>query len=80
MNRYVGNLAPMPGVFPDYLAPVVRNAGAEREMTMMRWGMPPPRAGGFPVTNIRNSTGTMSLLKFRRRYAISMSRLAGANG
>lgn len=29
VNRYVGNLAPMPGVFPDYPAPVVRNAGAE---------------------------------------------------
>ena len=57
MNRYVGNLAPMPGVFPDYPAPVVSNAGAEREMVMMRWGMPPPpRAGGFPVTNIRNTT------------------------
>ena len=57
VNRYVGNLAPMPGVFPDYPAPVVRNAGAERELVMMRWGMPPPpRAGGFPVTNIRNTT------------------------
>jgi putative SOS response-associated peptidase YedK len=57
MNRYVGNLAPMPGVFPDYPAPVVRNASAEREMLMMRWGMPPPpRAGGFSVTNIRNTT------------------------
>jgi len=57
MNRYVGNLPPMPGVFPDYPAPVVRNAGAERELIMMRWGMPPPpRAGGFPVTNIRNTT------------------------
>jgi len=57
LNRYVGNLPPMPGVFPDYPAPVVRNAGAERELTMMRWGMPPPpRAGGFPVTNIRNTT------------------------
>jgi putative SOS response-associated peptidase YedK len=44
MNRYVGNLPPMPGVFPDYPAPVVRNAGAERELTMMRWGMPPRRA------------------------------------
>ena len=42
MNRYVGNLPPMPGVFPDYPAPVVRNAGTERELTMMRWGMPPP--------------------------------------
>jgi putative SOS response-associated peptidase YedK len=49
MNRYVGNLPPMPGVFPDYPAPVVRNAGDERELTMMRWGMPPPpRAGGYP--------------------------------
>jgi putative SOS response-associated peptidase YedK len=34
-------------VFPDYPAPVMRNAGTERELTMMRWGMPPPpRAGG----------------------------------
>ena len=39
MNRYVGNLPPMPGVFPDYPAPVVRNAGGERELIMMRWGM-----------------------------------------
>jgi putative SOS response-associated peptidase YedK len=53
----VGNLPPMPGVFPDYPAPVIRNAGPERELTMMRWGMPPPpRAGGYPVTNIRNTT------------------------
>ena len=33
VNRYVGNLAPMPGVFPDYAAPVVRNSGGEGEMT-----------------------------------------------
>jgi putative SOS response-associated peptidase YedK len=39
VNRYVGNLPPMPGVFPDYPAPVVRNTGAERELTMMRWGI-----------------------------------------
>ena len=57
MNRYVGNLPPMPGVFPDYPAPVVRNAGAERELVLMRWGMPPPpRTGGPPVTNIRNTS------------------------
>src|SRR5258708_7820797 len=57
LNRYIGNLPPMPGMFPDYPAPVVRNAGAERELVMMRWGMPaPPRAGGYPVTNIRNTT------------------------
>jgi putative SOS response-associated peptidase YedK len=57
MNRYVGNLPPMPGVFPDYPAPVVRNAGADRELVLMRWGMPaPPRTGGPPVTNIRNTS------------------------
>src|SRR3954451_25410750 len=45
LNRYVGNLAPMPGVFPDYPAPVVRNAGGERELAVMRWGMPPATDG-----------------------------------
>jgi putative SOS response-associated peptidase YedK len=39
INRYVGNLPPMPGVFPDYPAPVIRNNQGEREMVMMRWGM-----------------------------------------
>jgi putative SOS response-associated peptidase YedK len=57
MNRYVGNLASMPGVFPDYPAPVIGNAADGEEMVLMRWGMPPPpRAGGFPVTNIRNTS------------------------
>ena len=50
VNRYVGNLAPMPGVFPDYPAPVVRNTDTGRELSMMRWGMPPsPHTGGLPV-------------------------------
>lgn len=47
----------MPGVFPNYPAPVLRNTeeGECREIAMMRWGMlPPPRTGGAPVTNIRN--------------------------
>ncbi|WP_407188590.1 SOS response-associated peptidase [Bradyrhizobium centrosematis] len=57
VRRYEGNLPPMPGVFPDYPAPVIRDAGGEREMAMMRWGMPPPpRTGGPPVTNIRNTS------------------------
>jgi putative SOS response-associated peptidase YedK len=55
INRYVGNLGPMPGVFPDYPAPVIRNTDNGTEMVTMRWGMPPPpRTGGPPVTNIRN--------------------------
>ena len=56
MNRYVGNLPPMPGVFPDYPAPVICNTSYGREMALMHWGMPPPpRTGGPPVTNIRNT-------------------------
>ena len=52
-----GNLPPLPGVFPDYAAPVVRNADNERELIMMRCGMPPPpKLGGPPVTNIRNTS------------------------
>jgi putative SOS response-associated peptidase YedK len=49
INRYVGNLPSMPGVFPDYPAPVVRNAGTERELAVMRWGMPPPQRAGGPT-------------------------------
>jgi putative SOS response-associated peptidase YedK len=36
INQYVGNLPPMPGVFPDYPAPIVRNDGGERELALMR--------------------------------------------
>jgi putative SOS response-associated peptidase YedK len=51
-----GNLPSMPGVFPDYEAPVVRSSGDGRELIKMRWGMPPPpKVGGPPVTNIRNT-------------------------
>src|ERR1700755_3218709 len=43
--------------FSDYPAPVERNSGDGHELTMMRWGMPPPlRTGGPPVTNIRNTS------------------------
>lgn len=38
VNRYEGNLAPLPGVFPDYLAPVVRNTDTGTEMVTMRLG------------------------------------------
>lgn len=50
-----GNLPPLPGIFPDDAAPVVREAAEGRELLMMRWGLPGPKAfGEKPVTNIRN--------------------------
>jgi len=56
-----GNLPPMPGVFPDYPAPIVRMTVGERELTMARWGMPSPvfalkgRTTDSGVTNVRNT-------------------------
>jgi putative SOS response-associated peptidase YedK len=35
-----GNLPPMPGIFPDYSAPIVRNSPDGRELILARWGMP----------------------------------------
>ncbi|MBW6397022.1 SOS response-associated peptidase family protein [Roseomonas sp. HJA6] len=35
-----GNLQPLPGVFPDYAAPIVRNTAEGRELALVRWGMP----------------------------------------
>ncbi|NEU14435.1 SOS response-associated peptidase [Methylobacterium sp. BTF04] len=31
-----GNMPPLPAIFPDQMAPVIRIADEERELTMMR--------------------------------------------
>ncbi|MFL9826933.1 SOS response-associated peptidase [Rhodoplanes sp. SY1] len=55
-----GNLPPMPGVFPDYAAPIVRVGPDGRELVTARWGMPSPvfalkgRTTDPGVTNVRN--------------------------
>ena len=57
-----GNLPAMPGVFPDYAAPVVRTgADGVRELVKARWGMPSPafalegRKVDKGITNVRNT-------------------------
>jgi putative SOS response-associated peptidase YedK len=52
-----GNLPLLPAIFPDALAPVVFNAvDGERELGLLRWGMPgPPQFGGGAITNVRNT-------------------------
>ena len=63
MTDNTGNLPPLPGIFPDYAAPIVRNRpdGRELAMAMARWGMPSPafalkgRNSDSGVTNIRNT-------------------------
>ena len=60
MTDRTGNLPPLPGIFPDYGAPVVREGAEGRELTLARWGMPSPifalkgKKTDAGVTNIRN--------------------------
>jgi putative SOS response-associated peptidase YedK len=55
-----GNLPPLPGIFPDYGAPIVREGADGQEMVLARWGMPSPisalkgKKTDAGVTNIRN--------------------------
>jgi putative SOS response-associated peptidase YedK len=43
MRDTTGNLPPLPGIYPDAMAPVVYTAkDGVRELAMMRWGMPGP--------------------------------------
>jgi putative SOS response-associated peptidase YedK len=62
MRDVTGNLPLLPGVFPDYSAPIVRNApDGVRELALARWGMPSPvfalkgRNSDPGVTNVRNA-------------------------
>jgi putative SOS response-associated peptidase YedK len=61
MTDRTGNMPPLPGIFPDYSAPIVRNGANGRELVMARWGMPSPvfavagKKSDPGVTNVRNA-------------------------
>jgi putative SOS response-associated peptidase YedK len=50
-----GNLPSLPGIFPDYAAPIVRAADTDgtRELAMARWGMPSSRKAIFDAASNR---------------------------
>src|SRR5579862_2541272 len=56
-----GNMPPMPAIFPNRMAPIVRvGADGVRELLMARWGFPPPEIPGSKpknpyLTNVRNT-------------------------
>lgn len=58
----LGNMPPLPGIYPDMMAPIVRiGEDGQRELVKARWGMPTPPSFMKPgqidrgVTNIRNT-------------------------
>lgn len=57
MRDLTGNLPPLPGIYPDYAAPIVRNMqeGGDlvRELAMARWGMPSSRKAIMDAASIR---------------------------
>lgn len=54
MRDLTGNLAPMPGIFPDYPAPIICTGDdGVRELIMARWGMPSPAQVVFEATSAR---------------------------
>jgi putative SOS response-associated peptidase YedK len=52
-NDKTGNLPAMPGIYPDYPAPIVRNSAAGRELAMARWGMPSSQKALMDATKNR---------------------------
>jgi putative SOS response-associated peptidase YedK len=64
LDDLTGNLQPLPEIYPNTMAPIVRSGGNGRELVMARWGMPTPP--GYlkghrvdrGVTNIRNPSST----------------------
>jgi putative SOS response-associated peptidase YedK len=57
----MGNLGPMPEIYPDYSAPILRGSSDGVEMVMARWGLPTPpqflvgKKTDRGVTNVRNT-------------------------
>ncbi len=58
---HAGNLPPLPAIYPDQAAPIVREGAEGRELVMGRWGMPSPKfalsksGADRGVTNVRNT-------------------------
>jgi len=55
-----GNMPPLPAIFPNRRAPIVRNTPEGRELTMALWGFPPPNIPGSKpknpyLTNVRKT-------------------------
>ena len=54
MRDLTGNLPPLPGIFPDYEAPIVRTGGdGVREIALGRWGMPSSAKAQFEAASRR---------------------------
>jgi putative SOS response-associated peptidase YedK len=87
-DHRLGNLAPLPEIYPDYAAPILRNASDGMEMVLARWGLPTPPQ--FPigkktdrgVTNVRNTASPhwRRWLALANRCLVPFTAFAEPNG
>lgn len=49
----LGNLEPSLDIYPDQMAPIVRNNGGQRELIKVRWGMPSSQQALFQAATKR---------------------------
>jgi len=49
----LGNLEPSLDIYPDQMAPIVRNNNGERELISVRWGMPSSKQALFQAATKR---------------------------
>lgn len=60
LDTHGANLAPQPGIYPDYAAPIVTRSEEGHDLRMARWGLPTPpkflegKRTDPGVTNVRN--------------------------
>ena len=89
MRDLTGNMPMLPGVFPDYSAPIVQTTGdGVRELRMARWGMPSPafalegRQSDPGVTNIRNTASKhwVRWLGIENRCVVPITSFSEYNG
>jgi len=66
----LGKLPPLPEIFPDQKAPVVvtRPYDGQRELLMMRWGLPPPPGPGAGAIRNFFNTNEAWLQPYLRPY------------
>lgn len=64
MRDTAGNLPPLPGIYPDYSAPIVQTgADGVQELATARWGMPSP---AFALEDKKVDTGVTNIRATRR--------------
>jgi hypothetical protein len=76
LNSRVGNLPSMPGIFPDYPAPIVRNAPDGREIVAARWGMPSSQRALMDATKKRPRSSKPRVRRSTSRSFSGWSRTA----